>query len=103
METTNEVLALLREVAALLILPGPGEFGKAVRPLRVETAERAAALLARTGIYTEAEWTETHRNYEGDGSIRPALLLVEWDDPNETPSKAITRLNREVMDLVAEG
>lgn len=49
--------------------------------------------------YTEAEWKHEYRDYEGDGSIPTALVMVEWDDPNETPTEAIVRLNNEVLKL----
>lgn len=47
--------------------------------------------------YTEEEWKRKFANYEGDGTIPTAFILVEWDDPNETPTEAITRLNREAV------
>lgn len=49
--------------------------------------------------YTEKMWKEKYRKYEGDGSIPKAFVKVEWDDPNETPSEAIIRLNAEVVAL----
>jgi hypothetical protein len=49
--------------------------------------------------YTEKQWKRKYRNYGGDGSVPQARILVEWDDPNETPTEAIIRLNNEVMTL----
>lgn len=48
--------------------------------------------------YTEQEWRYRYRAYEGAGSISPSLVLVEWSDPSETPTEAIIRLNREVLE-----
>ena len=49
---------------------------------------------------TEAQWKREHDEYEGGETydLSPRLILVEWDDPTETPSEAIDRLNREVVD-----
>jgi hypothetical protein len=56
--------------------------------------------VAKKKTYTEKQWKAKYRSYEGDGSIPEAYVMVEWDDPNETPSEAIIRLNNEVMELV---
>lgn len=52
--------------------------------------------IAEMECYSEAQWKAKYRDCEGDGSIIPAFIMVIWDDPNETPSEAIGRLNDEV-------
>lgn len=50
-------------------------------------------------VYTEQEWKDKYKDYEGAGGEPEALVAVRWDDPFETPSEAIIRLNNEVMEL----
>lgn len=62
-----------------------------------DKAVQALSVRAQAAILTEAQWSELYRDYEGDGSVPTARLIVEWDDPSETPSQAIQRLNREAV------
>ena len=52
--------------------------------------------------YTEDQWKAKYRDYEGDGSIPEAIVAVVWDDPSETPTEAISRLNAEVVELASK-
>lgn len=62
---------------------------KPVKPLKIGTKK----------VYTEEEWKNKYKHYEGDGVCkRPVFILVEWDDRHETPSECINRLNQEVLD-----
>lgn len=52
------------------------------------------------GAITEAQWKEEFRDYEGSEEVNPKRpVIVDWHDPYETPSEAITRLNGEVVEL----
>jgi hypothetical protein len=46
---------------------------------------------------TESQWTHEHQHYEGaNGYEPPRLVLVEWEDPTETPTECIQRINSDV-------
>lgn len=49
-------------------------------------------------VYTEQEWQEKNKNWEGDADSKPVFILVEWTDRTETPSSCINRLNSEVVE-----
>ena len=50
-------------------------------------------------VYNEKQWKQKY----GDLDHAPkSLVVVVWDDPWETPTETITRLNREVVELAAK-
>lgn len=50
-------------------------------------------------VYTEEEWKEKNKKWEGDGILRrEVFILVEWDDRSETPTERMNRLNNEVVE-----
>ncbi len=47
---------------------------------------------------TEAQWKQEFAKHEGDLLPAKRPVIVDWDDPFETPSEAIERINREYLE-----
>lgn len=75
------------------------------RPLRGLVDDLA---FDRTLPVSEESWKREHRDYEGSDDYselskrRPRPVVVEWEDPTETPGECIARLNTEAVEHAME-
>lgn len=98
MDIAKEAYSFGRRVADVPLL---AEY----RPLRAEIDDLASDRMLPV---SEAAWKREHQAYEGSDDYselshrQPRPVVVEWEDPTETPSECIARLNTEAVEHAME-